>query len=426
VRGVTNDRGRAEFRRGSGPIPRRELGQASWCRGIVRLYAGIAAAAVSLLLVGAAGGAPTRSVVLGISWESAGQLTRLDARTLAPSGRRVAIGPPPTGVAARSPDGRTIALSSGTKAELRFVDIRAMRATTRLVVSGSGSLRQSIWPRPDRLVAIRSGWDTEVLVIDPRTRRVIERRPLEGQPINVIPAGKRLVVLLAPTRTIGQATLAVVDENGSIRTLPLPRVEAGFTAPKTERDPGRHASPGLAVDPRGARAVVVTPQAILEVDLDAMAAGRLRPIAARAPAGVSKLIEGWGRGVIWLRGDTIAVSGWTDVVEGDRVVQAASGVDLVDIAKGTRRSLDSTATHGMRTDDVLLTFGGSALRGHDLAGELRFELLSGRDTAYVQTAGRWIYVGRDNSTAFTVVDARAGRVVGTARTPYPTIVLGNS
>jgi hypothetical protein len=75
---------------------------------------------------------------------------------------------------------------------------------------------------------------------------------------------------------------------------------------------------------------------------------------------------------------------------------------------------------------VLLTFGGSALRGYDFAGDPCFELLRGRDTAYVQTSGRWIYVGRDNSTSFTVVDARARKVVGTAMTSYPTIVLGDS
>jgi len=86
--------------------------------------------------------------------------------------------------------------------------------------------------------------------------------------------------------------------------------------------------------------------------------------------------------------------------------------------------LDPTAAGATRARDVLLTFGGSALRGYDLTGKLRFELLRGRDTAYVQTAGRWIYVGRNNSTAFTVVDARAGKVVGTARAPSPTIVLG--
>lgn len=353
-------------------------------------------------------------------------LARLDARTLAPVGRRVDIGPPPTGIAARSPDGRTIALASGTQAELRFVDIRGMRATGRLVFRGTGSLRQSIWPRPERLVAIRSGLDAEVLVLDPGTRRVVGRRPLEGQPLNVVPAGKRLVVLLAPKDAIGQAHLAVIGITGSIRTLPLPRVDAGFTPPKTERDPGRHASPGVAVDPRGIRAVVVTPEAVLEVDLDAMAVVRRHPLSARAPAGVSKLLEGWGRGAIWLREGAVAVSGWIDVVEGDRIVHTATGVELVDLASGTRRSLDLTATGATRVRDLLVTFGGSALRGYDLAGNLRFELLRGRDTGYVQTTGRWIYVGRNNSTAFTVVDARAGQVVGMARTPYPTIVLGNS
>jgi hypothetical protein len=391
----------------------------------VRLRAGIAAAAVSLLLVGTSGAAQTRPLVLGVSWEAVGKLSWLDARTLAPFGRKIAIGPPPTGVAARSPDGRTIALSSGTKAELRFVDVRAMRATGTLSIRGTGSLRQSIWPRPNRLVAVRSGLDAEILVIDPRARRVLQRRPLEGQPMYVLPAGRRLVALFAPPRTIGQARLAVIDENASVRTLPLPGVEAGFMPPKSEREVGRSASPGLAVDAREARAVVATPDTVLEIDLEALAVVRQHRVAMRAPAAVTKLVEGWGRGVVWLRDETVAIFGSTHVVEGDRVKYVSTGVGLVDLASGERRSLDSTAMDATRTGNVLLTFGGSALRGYDLAGKQRFELLRGRDTAYLQTAGRWIYVGRDNSTAFTVVDARAGKVVGTARTPHPTIVLAS-
>lgn len=54
-----------------------------------------------------------------------------------------------------------------------------------------------------------------------------------------------------------------------------------------------------------------------------------------------------------------------------------------------------------------------------------FELLRRRDTAYVQTAGRLAHFGTDNSTRFIVVDVRAGRVVGTTRTPTSTIVLGS-
>jgi len=353
-------------------------------------------------------------------------LARLDARTLAPVGRRVDIGPPPTGIAARSPDGRTIALGSGRTVELRFVDVRAMRPSGRLVAQGEGVLLYAIWPTQDRLVALRGGVDPEVLVIDPRARRVLKRRSLEGQLVNVRRAGRRLVVLLGPREQIGQASLAVVAENGSTRTLPLASVVAGFTPPTGERDPGQHASPGLAVDPRGGRAVVVTREASLEVDLDALAVTRVRTLPARALAGVRKTIEGWSRGVVWAGEQSIAVFGWTDAVEGDRSTHVPTGVELVDLTTGAARKLDATATGALRVRDLLVTSGGSALRGYDLAGNLRFEVLRGRDTGYVQTSGRWIYVGRNNSTAFTVVDARAGRVVGTAKSPYPTIVLGNS
>jgi hypothetical protein len=391
----------------------------------VRLRAALLVAGASLVLVGVAGAKPHAPVVLGISWEGSGKLAWVDARTLAAVGRRLDIGPPPTGVAARSPDRRTIALGSGTAISLRFVDIHTMRAAGRLVVPGTGSLYGAVWPTPGRLVAVRGGPEPEVLVVDPRARRVLERQPLEGQTMGVLGAGKRLVTLLVPKGEIGEARLAVIEESASVRTLPLPGVEAGFSPPKTERDVGRHASPGLAVDPRGVRAVVVTPQSLLEVDLDALAVTRRHPLAARAPASVLKVIEGWGRGVLWMRGETVAVSGWTDSVEGDRVVHESVGVELIDLASGARRALDAKALGVTRARDVLLTFGGSALRGFDLEGKPRFELLRGRDTGYVQTAGRWVYVGRDNSTRFTVVDARTRKVVGTTTTPYPTIVLGS-
>jgi len=395
-----------------------------WCREVVRLRAALLVAGIALLLAGLAGAAPARPLILGVSWEGVGKLGWFDARTLAPVGRRVDIGPPPTGVAARSPYGRTIALGSGTVSSLRFVDIRAMRATGRLVVPGTGSLYSAIWPTPDHLVALRSGPDPEVVVVDARSRRVLERHPLDGQPLGAIAAGRRLVTLLAPIDAIGQARLAVIDDSASIRSLPLPRVEAGFTPPKTERDVGQHASPGLAVDPAGERAVVVTPQTVLEIDLDALAVTRLQPVASRAPASVLKLIEGWGRRALWLRGHTVAVFGWSYSVQGDRLIRETTGVELIQLSSGVKRMLDERATEATRTDNLLLTFGGAALRGFDLVGDLEFALLRGRDTAYVQTAGKWIYVGRDNSTRFTVVDARTRKVVGTATTPYPTIILG--
>ena len=86
---------------------------------------------------------------------------------------------------------------------------------------------------------------------------------------------------------------------------------------------------------------------------------------------------------------------------------------------GARR--DSVGRDPQRRDAPRV--GGTGLRGYRLDGRLRFELLRGADTGYVQVAGRFAYVGSRNSTRFTIVDVRLGRVVGTARTAKPTVVL---
>lgn len=355
-------------------------------------------------------------------------LARLDAHTLRPVGRRLDIGRPPVALVARSPDRRTIALGHGSIAELRFVDARSLRSTGRLRLSGPtfapGTVRQVVWPTANRLIALRAGTDPAVLVIDLRARRILEQKPLDGETFGAIAVKGRLVALLAPGRAIGPARLAVVESDGSVGMVDLPGVAAGFTPARDEREAGRQASPGVAVDSTGTRAAVVTPDTVLVVDLDGLAVTRVHRLEVRAPARAGKLIEGWGRGATWIRGDTIAVSGWRYSVEGERMVQSTIGVELFDLASGRARALDPTATRATIAGGTLLAFGGSALRGYDLDGTLRFELLQGQDTGYVQTAGRFVYVGSDNSTRFSVVDARAGRVVGTARTPNPTVVLG--
>jgi hypothetical protein len=379
---------------------------------------------MALLLTGLAAGAAPRPTVLGVSWEVTGMLARLDAQTLRPVGRRLDIGMPPTGLVARSPDGRAVALGHGSTVELRFVDVRSMRATGRLRLPGLGSVLQGIWPTPNRLIALRGGASPAVLVVDLRARRVIVQRPLDGMVMGAVAVKGRLVALLAPEMAIGPARLAVVGPDGSVGFAALPGVAAGFAPPRKEREPGRQESPGVAVDSSGTRAVVVTPETMLVIDLDRLAVSRVHDLETRAPARVGKLIEGWGRRAIWARGDTIAVSGWRYSVEGERVIQSATGVELVDVTSGQARALDPTATGATSAGDVLLNFGGSALRGYDLGGRLRFELLPGQETGYVQVAGRWAYVGSENSTRFTVVDVRAGRVLATTRTPNPTIVLG--
>lgn len=111
------------------------------------------------------------------------------------------------------------------------------------------------------------------------------------------------------------------------------------------------------------------------------------------------------------------MSGWNDSYE------HVLGVDLVDVGTGARTELDPTATGAQRIGSTLVTSGGSALRGYRLDGSLRFELLAGQDSGYVQTAGPYLYAGSHNSTRFTVIDPSSGRALRTVRTLYPTVLL---
>jgi hypothetical protein len=185
---------------------------------------------------------------------------------------------------------------------------------------------------------------------------------------------------------------------------------------------GRQASPGIAADPAGRRAVVISDATFVTVDLETLDV-RERKDLQRRPSRAAKRIEGWGRRALWLGGDTIAVAGWTLSPSETRVTSTPIGVTLVELGSETRRVLDPDATTIELAGTTLLVSGGSALRGYRPDGTLRFELLHGADTGYVQTAGRWAYVGSENSTRFTVVDVLSGAVAATVRTPYPTNVL---
>lgn len=389
----------------------------------MRLRIGIAAVGVGLLLTAAAAGGAPRPTVLGVSWEANGMLARLDARTLRPVGRRLEIGRPPVGLAARSPDGRTIALGHGSIAELRFVDVRTVRAAGRLRLGGLGSVLTAIWPSPRRLVALRGGETPEVVVVDPVARRVLSRRTLDGELAGSVAAGSRLLALLAPRGAVGQARLAVVAASGAVRTVSLPGVVAGFAPPPTPEGVGRQASPGIAADPSGRRAVVVSDETLVTVDLETLDVPVLKHLPRR-PARATKRIEGWGRRALWLSDDRIVYTGYDIGTADPQSPTRPAGVTFLDLLTRTSRELDAGARGIALARSTLLVSGGSALRGYDLGGRLRFELLPGGDTGYVQTSGRYAYVGSENSTRFTVVDVRAGRVLGTTRTPNPTIVLG--
>lgn len=377
-----------------------------------RLLTGLLLAAA---LAGAASAAqPTR--VLAVEWEAGGgKLRWVSATTLKPVGSAVLnIGGAPVDIAAVSPDGTFAAIGGGAEGRLRLVRLNGLRQI-RLFWLGEGSVFGGIWPTRERLVVLLGGADAAVVVLDPSARRVVRRQRLDGIPMGAVRAGRFLLTLLAPDQGLGAARLAVIAGDGSVRTVALPGITAGFAPARSEQEAGRQASPALAADPAGNRAAVVGRDTLLVVDLDTLEVRQ--SLEARAPASVAKRIEGWGRRAVWVRGDTIAVGGWNDSYD------ATMGVDLLDLGTGARRRLDATATVAQLIGSTLIAYGGSALRGYRLDGSLRFELLAGQDSGYVQTAGSHLYVGSGNSTRFVVVDSRAGRILKTVRMLHPTIVL---
>ena len=356
--------------------------------------------------------------VLAVEWQAGGgKLRWVSPTTLRPVGAATLdVGGAPADIAAVSPDGAVAAIGGGAKGRLRFVRLATLRQEALLWL-GEGSVMKGLWAAPRRLVVLLGGARPAVVVVDPVAGKVLRREPLDGTAMGVAATGSRLLTLLARREGIGPVRLAVIGADGTVRTVAIHGVTAGVTAPSTPSGVVRSASPGLAV--RGSRAVVVGPESLVDVDLDTLATREQR-LDTRTTARAEKVIEGWGRSAVWLESGTIAYTGWSiDEVQ----KRTTTGVRIAVVGTGTTRLLDPRASSFQRAGSMLLVHGNGPLRGFGLDGTLRYELLGGQDTGYVQVAGGYAYVGSRNSTRFGVVDLRSGRIVGLARTAKPTVVL---
>ena len=381
---------------------------------MTRLLTGLLLAAA---LAGAASGAqPER--VLAVEWEpGGGKLHWVSPTTLRPVvPAALNVGGAPARVVAVSPDGKVAAIGGGAEGRLRFVRLADLRQQGRVLWLGDGSVLGAVWPSSRRLSVLLGGTRPQAVTVDPAARTVLRRVELTGAALGAVRAGSRILTLLAPLDRIGPVQLASIGADGSVRTVAIPGISAGMTPPAGADDVARHASPGLAAE--GSRAVVVGRESLVEVDLETLAV-RERRLDTRTTERTEKRIEGWGRHAVWLRGDSIAYAGGS--VAGEQ--RTTTGVRIADVGTGATRALDPTARVVQRAGSTLLVHGSGPLRGFRLDGSLRFELLAGEDTGYVQVAGRWAYVGSGNSTRFAVVDVEAGRVVGRAKTAKPTVVL---
>jgi hypothetical protein len=389
-------------------------------------------------------------------------LVQLDPRTLRPlPGRRLALSDT-VGGHAWSPDRATLALGDNDQDALYLIDARRMRALGKMWLDVPSPAQWIGWLGPRRLLAVvdhplgdpgTEPGDSGVVLVDPLARRALHRQNLHSRVHAVAFAGDRAVLLTGPTDGIGMASLAVVDDRGAVRTVPLRAISVGY------KEPAEHTSDsvteqrlaGLAVDPAGGRAFVVgagTP--IAEVDLASLRVayhGLSQPISLLrrlagwfVPAAEAKLVTGPMRQACWLGGGVLAVWGF-DVKAGAQstVDDTPSGLKLVDTRGWTVRQVHPEATVVRWRGGRLLAAGvrwydqerpggiGLTVYGPGDRRPLRFfkdrpvhEVHVNGDLAY---AVDWGSDARKSEVA--VVDLRAGRVLTTVRGVPPYRLMGD-
>jgi hypothetical protein len=396
---------------------------------------------------GAAAG-DERSTVLGLLWngERTG-LARLDARTLRRLGPRIDVGG--GGTQAFSPDGQTLVVSSAVvsgpsagsgRSELSLVDLRTLRRIgRRLELAVSGLASRILWSNRGQFVVLLDD-PPRIVTVRSRPLRVTAAQALGGRIVATDANARRLVVLLAPSRSIGPSRLAVVEADGRVRATTLAEVSSGWEPVELADHPGtRQRIPGLALSREGGRVVVVPAgDRVAEVDLDSLRVSyrelsesvsllqRLRRWLE--PEAGAKTVAGYDRFARWLGEDHVAVTG-TSYEELDA---AASGLRLIDTRDWSVRTLVKNASGMVVVRDLVLAFSwagtgrdeGIGLRGYDAEGEERFHLFGREFVDWVETAWPYAYVPRGGGRRFDVVDLRSGRVVARANPRAPVSIVG--
>jgi hypothetical protein len=390
-------------------------------------------------------------------------LARLDPTTLEPlAGPRAKLEVNMVGWSV-SPDRSLAVIGDGNGNGLvQVIDLGAMRSLGAVEVGAGATTDASAWLGPRRVAVVFGGIAgptdaVEVAVLDPVARRVLARRTMAGQvsAVGHLPGG--LVLLLTPARTIGPARLAVIAGRGTVRTVTLGRVSAGFKPPKVEGPEavGHQRGAGLAVDPAGRRAFVVAPGApVAEIGLDdlkvayhaldrpASPLDRLRQWLL--PAAEAKAVAGPWRQARWVGGGLLAVAAGDLRVAHDAEGELAqreriAGVELVDTSRWRTYDLHARASRVDYQGGRLLLSGGtwdsdatsSSPRGVGLTvygpGDRRpLHLLGRQFVQEVTVRGDLAYLRltREPTTGYAVVDLRTGKTLHSADGDPPILLLG--
>jgi hypothetical protein len=364
--------------------------------------------------------------------------------TLQPASRSLRLTGDYVSDVAVSPDGRTLAVGSGTHGRIDFVDLRRWRSLGSMRVRGARpagyrGVYGLVWARERRLLALAGppymrAWP---VVIDPAGRRVLHRSKLRGTPIRSHAAGNRVVFLSVPERRSRspRARLFSYDTAGRLRRHRLARIVAGNWRPG--RGPWRRVEPGLAATAKEAYVVAATGRLVANVDLrtwrleyqelsEARSAWQRLGDLIEPPAHAKGPLKSSTRDAHVLPGGAIAVTGEDMEVTGDEhdVKTTGYGVQLIDPATWTWRRADAEAQYMTVAGGVMLARRWSCrrcinalpsigVRAYDTAGELRFTRFAGADVTVLGAAGGHAYVGvrRGSTRRVHVIELDTGDTV---------------
>lgn len=345
-----------------------------------------------------------------------------------------------------SPDRSRLVLGND-HGELHVVDARGLRVLADVATGSDGSVLATQWLGPDELVAVVAGASGYTIVwLAPGARRIVSTRALDGSVQALAHAPSALVLVVGPRTGIGPSRLVRLRAGGDVAEAPLERIRSGWDGPADEDEsspPAVHhfVGPGVAVDPAGTRAVVVAGGSpVADVDLATLAVrwheptqpslllGRLD--AFLDPSAQAKgPLEGSSRGATWLGAGVFAVYGYDSraYVDASGRLQGTSrpaGVDLVDTADWTVRTLDPQAGYLTVARGGLLTTGSTYDSGRQLSvgtgltiygpdGAVRAHLFGSSDM-YAVTVGGRAFVPL-SPYGYRIVGVTAGIVLRTVR-----------
>jgi hypothetical protein len=359
-----------------------------------------------------------------------------------------------------APDGSSIVLAtqpSATEgaARLQFIDPRLLRrqAMTRLPW---GVVSALAWGEGRVNVVIQDVYSgqLQVVSVDAETHRVSPGATLPGLLLQSKRVGGSIVLLTAPRRGIGTATLAVVDPSGALRTVALPEIPAGRDlGDGTEPPDFAHAQqniPALAVDPDSSRAFVIPASGrIAQVALSTLAVsyhsvaqpvslfGRLHDWVE--PKAEAKGANGPVRTARWLGSGVIAVTGGDETARLDasnqlHVTWTPAGLTLIDTSSWGTKVIDRGADSVELSGDTLLVTGsrwsdtdrsGMGFAAYGLDGTRKVSVLQG-DAAYLALAFREkAYLDVGQRYRLKVVDLAGGRLLKDRHALLAQLLIGD-